>query len=356
MERRTVDVYEDKAAAWLDARPLRDDETHRARRFAESVPTGAVRADVGCGPGRHLPFLGEPVVAVDAARAMLDLVPERCPSALLVQADLEVLPFRRHALAGAWSSCAYQHIPQARLPLALAHLHNALAVGAPLELTVDRGTGETVRDHRDAFGGRFFAGWEPGPLADVATGAGFTLESPPADLGGTRLHVTAVRARTLPDFVGPDMRLLVCGLNPSLNAADAGYGYAGPSNRFWRAAIAAGVITRLHDPWHAVAVDRVGFTDLVKRATPRATDLKPDEFHAGAARVARLVERLRPAAVCVVGLSGWRVAVDRDAGSGWQPDRFGGAPVYLMPSTSGLNAATGLAELTDHLRAAAAGR
>jgi TDG/mug DNA glycosylase family protein len=50
------------------------------------------------------------------------------------------------------------------------------------------------------------------------------------------IRVSARRARTLPDTVGPGMRLLVCGLNPSLFAADAGVGYARPGNRFWPAA------------------------------------------------------------------------------------------------------------------------
>ena len=46
----------------------------------------------------------------------------------------------------------------------------------------------------------------------------------------------AVRARTLPDVVGPGMRLLVVGLNPSIYSADVGVGYARPGNRFWPAA------------------------------------------------------------------------------------------------------------------------
>ena len=37
------------------------------------------------------------------------------------------------------------------------------------------------------------------------------------------------RGRTLPDTVGAGMRLLVCGLNPSVHAADAGVGYVTPA-------------------------------------------------------------------------------------------------------------------------------
>ncbi len=93
-------------------------------------------------------------------------------------------------------------------------------------------------------------------------------------------------------------------------------------------------------------------TDLVKRATPRADALTRDEYRAGLARVERLVEWLRPGAVCFVGLAGWRAAVDRKATVGVQARGIGGRPAYVMPSTSGLNARVPPAELADHLRAA----
>ena len=70
------------------------------------------------------------------------------------------------------------------------------------------------------------------------------------------------------------------------------------------------------------------------------------------ARVERLCGWLQPTAVCLVGLAGWRAAVDRRAGAGWQAERLGGRPVYVMPSTSGLNAATPLSALVEHLRTA----
>jgi TDG/mug DNA glycosylase family protein len=147
----------------------------------------------------------------------------------------------------------------------------------------------------------------------------------------------------------------VVGLNPSEYAADAGHGFARPGNRFWPAALEAGIVTRAHDPMHALRVDGVGMTDLVKRATPRADQLTRDEYRAGAARVERLVTWLEPGAVCFVGLGGYRDAVDRKAQAGWQPEPFGGRPAYVMPNTSGLNARVPPAELAAHLRTAAAG-
>jgi TDG/mug DNA glycosylase family protein len=148
------------------------------------------------------------------------------------------------------------------------------------------------------------------------------------------------------------MRLLVCGLNPSIYAARAGVGYARPGNRFWPAALAAGIVSRDRDPRHALEVHGVGMTDLVKRATVRSSELLPEEYIAGAARVRRLVRRLEPGAIVFVGLEGWRTAIDKGARAGPQPDGFGGRPAYLMPSTSGLNAHARLDDLIEHLRAA----
>jgi hypothetical protein len=46
--------------------------------------------------------------------------------------------------------------------------------------------------------------------------------------------------------------------------------------------------------------------------------------------------------------------VDGAARAGLQPETFGGRPVYVMPSTSGLNAHTQLPALVDHLQCALA--
>ncbi len=319
----------------------------RARALAGAALTGRPIADLGCGPGGYAPDLGaagHTVVGVDAAAAMVALArrSERC-----ARADLEALPLGYQVLGGAWARNAYLHVPATRLPLALAHLHHAMAVGAPLTVSLVDGGDFTSEDDLP---GRAFFGWEAGPLARVMTGAGFVDVA--VDKTGSGLWGRARRGRTLPDFVGPGLRLLVCGLNPSLVSADAGFGYAGATNRFWKAAVAAGVVSRTRDPWRALAVDRVGLTDLVKRATTGAGELAAAEYRAGAARVAWLAGWLRPAAVCFVGLDGWRAAVDRRAVAGWQPGGFGGVPAYVMPSSSGRNARTSLTDLSDHLRAA----
>ena len=151
------------------------------------------------------------------------------------------------------------------------------------------------------------------------------------------------------------MQVLVCGLNPSLVAADAGYGYAGATNRFWPAAVAAGLVTRPRHPLACLLHDRVGLTDLVKRATPNAVSVTRTEYVEGVERVRRLVASgCDRGLILFVGLAGWRSAVDRRAMAGIQPEPFGGATAYVMPSTSGLNTHASTAQLTAHMAEALA--
>jgi TDG/mug DNA glycosylase family protein len=352
VEPDTVAVYEARAEEWRDQRAARF--LDRAELLAASVTQGAITADLGCGAGLHLPFLPRPAIAFDAASAMVELARKSAPEVPGVQGDLEALPFRRGALGAAWARASYLHIPRRRLPWALMELHRALEVGAPAHLTMMRGDDEGPFAGDD-FPGRFFARWRPEALGEVLAGAGYDVVDfvEDGEDDDSWMHVLVRRARTLPDFVGPGMRMLFCGLNPSVYSADRGMGFARPGNRFWPAALRAGIVSRDRDPRHAFLHHGVGMTDLVKRATARADELTRDEYRAGAERVRHLVEWLQPGAICFIGLGGYRAAVDRKAKPGIQPQAFGGVPAYVMPNTSGLNARVPLAELTQHLREAA---
>jgi TDG/mug DNA glycosylase family protein len=344
-------VYEARADEWAERRPPQWSEL--AGAFRRRALAGLPVADLGCGPGAYFGSLGRPLVGLDGAFAMLSAARARraARDVPLVQADLAALPFRRGSLGGAWARASYLHVPGTALPIALAHLHAVLAVGAPVELSLRVGSSEGTIPNDD-FPGRFFAHWQPDRLGDVTIGAGFALDD--LEARDEWLIVRATRARTLPDFVGPGMRVLVCGLNPSVASADAGFGYARATNRFWRAAVDSGLVgpAASRQPRRALADHGVGMTDLVKRATPGAGELSREEYRAGAARVARLVAWLRPAVTLFVGLDGWRAAVDGRAGPGLQPVPFGGAPAYVMPSTSGRNAGCGLDSLVSHMASA----
>lgn len=261
-----------------------------------------------------------------------------------------------------WSS-----LPAAELPAALAEVHRFLAVGGRFDLTMFAAepgspTVEQATDAGDDLPERSFTWWDRAHLRSVVEAAGFevdTLELVPAQHQDRhpRIELTASALRALPDHVGANMTLLCCGLNPSLHAADAGVGYVTGSNRFWRALTAAGLSDPLadRDPSRLLAAHHVGMTDLVKRPTTRADEVSAAEYREGVERLRQLCTWLRPKALAMVGLHGWRLAVHRRATAGWQPEPLGPTPIYVLPSTSGLNARIPLAELADHLRAAADG-
>ena len=145
----------------------------------------------------------------------------------------------------------------------------------------------------------------------------------------------------------------MCGVNPSPASANARIGYFRKGNRFWPAAMEAGLVTADRDPDRAMRVDGVGFTDFVARVEADQATLARAELQVGAQEVADKLRRYKPGAVLFTSITAFRIAVDRKAVVGVQPQPVGGVPAYVMPSTSGRNAATPLTALVDHMRAAA---
>lgn len=345
----TLAAYDAGAATYAAHRSPGDPD--RARAFAAALGHGR-RLDLGCGPGLWFEYLNRPLVGADASTPMLVEARASNPTVPLVQAVIEALPFARGAFAGVWANKCLQHVSADDLAMVLADLHRVIGVDGRLAVEVFTGTGTFRSD--DDLPGRRFTLWRADDFADVLVGAGFAIDGVDAVDGDPgRLRVVATRLRTLPDTVAPDLRLLVCGLNPSLTAADAGVGFAGPSNRFWNALQRAGLSTVDRDARTLLIRDRIGMTDLVKRATRAAKEVRPAEYRAGLERLGRLVDRYRPAAVCLVGLAGWRDAVDAGATPGWQSDSPLAVPTHVMPSTSGLNAHSSLTDLAGHLARAA---
>lgn len=327
-----------------------------AREFNDSLePSDRPVVDLGCGPGWHLAALPTGSIALDATAAMLRLSGVSAPESPRVRADLAALPFGRNTVGAAWANRSYVHLDRRALPMAWRDLHRSLRVGAPAYLGLFEGDADHTEVEDDDFPGRSFSLWTEELLTHVLHGAGFEVELI-ARQGSGRDHlgVWMRSQRSLPDAVGPDMRLLLVGLNPSLHAADAGVGFVTAGNRAWPALLASGLATIDRDPLHLLTQHRVGMTDLVKRASPRADEVRPAEYRLGLVRLEALCTWLRPAAVCVVGLSGWRAAVDRRAVAGRQPQLLGGRPVYLMPNPSGLNTHVTVDVLAAHFRAAAA--
>lgn len=169
---------------------------------------------------------------------------------------------------------------------------------------------------------------------------------------------------TLPDFVGPGLRVLAVGINPSLHAVRAGYPFAFPRNRFWPALNASRLVDEALVPGvaaMAVLLERygIGFTDVVKRPTPGMRQLRAADFEQWAPVLAATVTRHRPAWLWFHGMVALR-GFCRHAGAGEVPGEWGaqpfvlfGARCYVTPNPSPANARYSLADITRHYDALA---
>jgi TDG/mug DNA glycosylase family protein len=83
----------------------------------------------------------------------------------------------------------------------------------------------------------------------------------------------------------------------------------------------------------------IGITNLVQRATARASQIGAAELRDGAVRLERLVADRSPRVVAVAGVTAFRTAFGRpSAVLGLQPVRLGPAEMWVVPNPSGLNA------------------
>lgn len=166
----------------------------------------------------------------------------------------------------------------------------------------------------------------------------------------SRAELASFHGRTVEDLLGDDVRLLFVGINPGLWTAATGAHFAHPGNRFYPALTAAGILDRVPRVSEGMsAADRadlvsrgIGITNLAARATARADELSAQELRAGARRLLATVERVRPAAVAVVGITAFS---RRTAVQGRQEEGVAGVPLWVLPNPSGLNAHDTVASL-----------
>ena len=172
----------------------------------------------------------------------------------------------------------------------------------------------------------------------------------------TRDQLESFRDTEVPDLLGPGVRLLFVGINPGLWTAATQTHFAHPVNRFYPALLRAGILT---DPVDQAAgmtdADRdllrasgIGITNLVRRATARASELTAAELREGGRRLEELVGRTTPRVVAVAGITAYRSAFARPkAVLGPQPEGLAGAQLWVVPNPSGLNAHETVASLAE---------
>ncbi|WP_156024782.1 G/U mismatch-specific DNA glycosylase [Smaragdicoccus niigatensis] len=179
----------------------------------------------------------------------------------------------------------------------------------------------------------------------------------------SRAELEAFRDKEVDDLIGPGVKLLFVGINPGLMTAATKTHFNYPGNRFYPALTRAGIVdmsdftrgTPMTDVHRQRLLDRgIGITNLVRRATIRASELSAEELRRGGVELARLVDEVKPTVVAVAGVTAYRQAFRRPkAQLGRQAESIGGAEVWVVPNPSGLNAHDTVETLAEAYREAA---
>ena len=182
-------------------------------------------------------------------------------------------------------------------------------------------------------------------------------------MGFTRAELESFRGATVPDLVGPGLRLLFVGINPGLWTAATSTHFAHPGNRFYPALLRAGVIDRpidrgvgMTDDDRRYLVERgIGITNLVARATPGPRRSRPRSWSPVAGACASSSSSTARAS------SPWpgsrRTAppsTSRAPCSAASRNAVADAELWAVPNPSGLNAHETIDSLAEWYRQAAA--
>jgi double-stranded uracil-DNA glycosylase len=153
--------------------------------------------------------------------------------------------------------------------------------------------------------------------------------------------VTQPFETAVPDHLGPESRIVFCGINPGEWSARAKAPFANPRNDFWRLLHAAGFTPRVLEPHEAAELPSfgLGITNAAGRTTRGAGELRKADFAGAAERLAGIARTFRPTVIAFVGKAAYTGTFGVRAEHGLQELRLGDTALYVLPSTSPANAA-----------------
>jgi double-stranded uracil-DNA glycosylase len=161
------------------------------------------------------------------------------------------------------------------------------------------------------------------------------------------------RGRALPDVLAPGLRVVFCGINPSLYSAAVGHHFARPGNRFWVTLHRAGFTDRVMSPFDDRGLPALGYgvTNLVARATARADEIPQAQMRLAGRKLTLKLRRYQPRYLAVLGIGAFREAFGRPkAVFGLQPEPLGATRLWVLPNPSGLNASFQIPDLARAYR------
>ena len=165
---------------------------------------------------------------------------------------------------------------------------------------------------------------------------------------------------TLPDYLKEGLDIVLVGLNPSLYSVEVGHYFAAPRNRFWRALNGSCLLTKPlnADTDYKMPEQGIGMTDVVKRPTRGASDLRAADYREWAPALKEKLERCRPLIVCFHGAVAYRNYLRYADGIrassvelGLQSHTIGRSRVFVVPNPSPANAAYSLDALAGWYQA-----
>ena len=130
------------------------------------------------------------------------------------------------------------------------------------------------------------------------------------------------------------------GCNPGDRSARVGHYYAGRSNTFWPLLYESGILPEpltCNDDRRVIEFG-IGLTDLVKRSTRSMEEIERQEFAEGRILLAQKLEEFAPRVVAFNGKGVYEKFAQRECKLGLQKEKLYGAQVFVLPSTSGVNA------------------
>lgn len=158
------------------------------------------------------------------------------------------------------------------------------------------------------------------------------------------------QVETLEDLLRPGLRAVCVGINPAQSSVAAGHYYQGRLGQGFYARLRRAGLLPSGSGWEddLAFANGIGFTDIIKRPTVSAKELRAEEYAYGKSRLVERLEIANPNLVIFTFKKTATILFGGFPGSSFIGKRIGDADVFVMPGPYAPSAVvqTQLAELT----------